>query len=298
MFVLLLLPAGCTVFRTTAVDRNVAVSRDLTLQGLAANYEQNQAQAESCFAKAVESDPNNVEARMLLAESYRKRGNVQAAISQLEQALEEAPDNEKLICSLGECYSASKRHAYAYKLAQLALRKNPENVTAWTLKAQTQWRMGQLEGALADYQRALGIEPANLELRRQMAILYQQLDRPQRALTTLDQIANEYDDQSIPEEILARQSFALSKLNRNAEAVARLKSGFDRGNYSPEFAETYIAALVRDQQYDLANRVFREAFTRYPDSQRLASVGNHLQNIQSSADKTRLAENRPKNQVR
>ena len=153
--------SGCSVFRNTAVDRHVAVSRDLTLQGLAENSNRNEMQAEHFFTQAVDSDPDNVEARMLLAESYRKRGQIDAAIKQLEEALRISPSNTELICQLGECYSVSKQEKYAYRLAQLALRKDKRSVPAWTLKAQTMWRMGMKEPALADYQRALRIDPEN-----------------------------------------------------------------------------------------------------------------------------------------
>lgn len=270
------LVTGCSVFRKTAVDSNVAVSRDLTLQGLAANYNNNRQQAETYFTSAVNADPDNVEARMLLAQSYRDRGQVAPAIDQLEESIRIAPDKVDVICMLGECYSVSKREKQAYRLSELALRKDRESVPAWTLKAQTLWRMGAKEKALADFQRALRIDPGNQELRRQMAVLYQELGKPLRALTTLDKIANEYDEAKIPEEILLRQSVALRELDRNSEAVNRLKIGFDRGNYSEQLAANYLTALVQENDFETASRVMKLATTRFPEGNQLAMLRTNL----------------------
>lgn len=278
--------SGCSVFRNTAVDQHVAVSRDLTLQGLAANYDQNWQQAEQLFTQAVHSDPDNVEARMMLADSYRHRGQSTAAIEQLEQSLKISPENDELICQLGECYFDTRQQEQAYKLAQLALRKNKDSVQGWTLKAQSLWRMGKPEQALADYQRALSIDPNNIELRRQMAVLYLELDKPLRALTTLDKIAGEFDPAQVPEEILIRQSVALQKLNRNTEATERLAAGFQRGEYSQKLAETYVAALIQDRNFSKASSTLQMATRRFPQGQRLAQLHSQLENFRG----TQIAE--------
>ena len=81
-----LLLGGCSVFRQTAVDQHVAVSRDLTLQGLSANSSNNPQEAERWFDRAVQSDPKNVEARILLARTYQGRGKIPSAIQQLEES--------------------------------------------------------------------------------------------------------------------------------------------------------------------------------------------------------------------
>lgn len=268
---------GCSVFRNTAVDKHVAVSRDLTLQGLAATSSQNESGAERFFSQAVDSDPDNVEARMLLAESFRKRGQVSEAINQLELALKVAPGNEELICQLGECYSVSQQDKYAYRLSQLALRKNRESVKAWRLKAQTLWKMGLKEPALADYQRALRIEPSNSQLRSEMASLYLEMDKPMRALTTLDTMADDYDESKIPEGILLKQSVALQRLSRNTEAVDRLRIGFDRGDYSEQFAEAYVSALMNESDFQRASDAVRLATVRFPRAPGLAQFSQQLE---------------------
>ena len=273
------------------MDRHVAVSRDLTLQGLEASSNQNNSGAENYFSQAVSSDPDNVEARMLLAASYQKRGQTSEAIQQLEEALKIAPGNDELICQLGECYVVSKQEKYAYRLSQLALRKNRESVPAWTLKARTLWQMGLKEPALADYQRALRIDPNNAELRYQMASLYLEMGKPLRALTTLDQIADEFDEEKIPEPILLQQSVALQQMNRNTEAVDRLKVGFDRGGYSENLAEAYVTALVRDSDFESANNALRLAQRQLPNATRLAQM-----NL-GTGDQSRFAE-RQSGQIR
>lgn len=269
--------SGCTVFRQTAVEQHVAASRDLTLQGLAANSSQDELQAQQYFSRAVESDPENVEARMLLAESLKKQGRMDEAIQQLEEALRIAPEHNELICQLGECYSVTKKEKYAYRLAQLALRNNKNSVEAWTLKAQSLWRMGLKEPALADFQRALRADPDNEELRQQMATLYLELGRPQRALTTLDRIAGEYDDAEVPEGVLLQQAVALQNLDRNREALDRLKIGFERDECSLQLAEMYVTGLLRDRDLAGAGEVLRVAQSRFPQAAPLVRLGEELE---------------------
>lgn len=281
---------GCSVFRKTAVDEHVAMSRELTLQGLAANYDKNEQHAKSLFTSAVDSDPENVEARMLLAQTYRKRGHLDAAIKHLEECVRIDPENIEVICQLGDCYAASNHSEYAYQLAQLVLRKDHQSVPGWSLKARTSWQLGEKEQALADYQRALRIDPNNHQLRKQMVALYQELGKPLRALTTLDKIANEFDNEKIPEEILLLQSSALQQLNRNPEAIDRLKTAYQRGDYSEELAEAYVAALIKENQLEKAQEAFRAAGTRYPQGQRLAQLQTRLHGLKSpSSSQTQTA---------
>lgn len=273
---------GCSVFRKTAVDEHVAVSRELTLQGLAANYDKNEQQAKSLFSSAVDSDPGNVEARLLLAKTYRNRGQLDAAIKQLEECVRIEPENVEVICQLGECYAASNHSEHAYQLAQIALRKDHQSVPGWSLKARTSWQLGKKEQALADYQRALRIEPNNHQLRKQMVALYQELGKPLRALTTLDKIASEFDNEKIPEEILMLQASALQQLDRNSEAIDRLNTGYQRGDYSEELAEAYVAALMNENELEKAKVAFRAAATRFPQGQRLAQLQPRLHGLKST----------------
>ncbi|MEC9091489.1 MAG: tetratricopeptide repeat protein [Planctomycetota bacterium] len=270
---------GCSVFRNTAVDEHVAVSRELTLQGLAASYDKDEQQAKTLFSSAVHSDPDNVEARMLLAESYRNRRQLQAAIEQLEECIRIDSENVEVTCKLGECYADSNQPEHAYRLAQLALRKDRQSVSGWKLKAQTLWQLGQKTQALAAYQRALRIAPNNQELRKEMVILYQELGKPLRALTTLDKIANEFDDEEIPETILLQQSLLLQQLDRNSEALVRLELGYTRGDYSEELAEAYVTALVRENHMDKAKTVLTLAATRFPQGQKLAQLQSRLPDL-------------------
>ena len=121
-----------------------------------------------------------------------------------------------------------------------------------------------------------------------MSVLYLELDRPLRALTTLDKMADEYDEAEIPEGILMNQSAALQRMDRHAEAVDRLKIGFDRGEYSEQLAMAYVSALMQKGDLTQANQAVRLAAQRFPQATGLADLNSRLgQQLQ-----TRMAENR------
>ena len=77
---------GCTVFRNTAVEEHVAVSRDLTLQGLAANSSHDKSRAQHFFAQAVDSDPDNAVNHALLAGALARSGDMERAARHYQRA--------------------------------------------------------------------------------------------------------------------------------------------------------------------------------------------------------------------
>ena len=269
---------GCSVFRNTATDQHVTFSRELTLQGLEANHLQNDAEAEKFFTQAVHSDTENIEARMHLAELYRQRNSLDAATQQLERCNKIAPGDCMVMTELGNCYADMNDNSRALELADLALRQNRESIEAWKLKAKAQWRLGRREKALADYQRGLQLDSNDCEIRRNMAILYMELDKPLRALTTLDRIANEYDDQDIPEQLIVDQALALRKMDRLAEAIDRMRIGFERDKFSESYATQYAAALMEAGELRQAIAAIRIANQRYPQSVGLKQLWAKVQN--------------------
>jgi len=269
---------GCSVFRNTATDQHVTFSRDRTLKGLEANHLQDEAQAEKYFTEAVHSDTENIEARMHLAELYRRRNSLSAAIQQLERCSKIAPDDCKVMTELGNCYADMNDNSRALELADLALRQDRESIEAWKLKAKAQWRMGRREKALADYQRGLQLDSNDCEIRRNMAMLYMELDKPLRALTTLDRIANEYSDQDLPEQLIVDQAFALRKMDRKAEAIDRMRIGFERNEFSETFATQYVAALLDAGELRQATAAIQIANRRYPQSSGIKQLWAKVQN--------------------
>ena len=285
---------GCSVFRNTATDQHVTISRDLTLKGLQANHLQNETQAEQFFTSAVHSDPENIEARMHLAELYRQRNSLEAAIQQLERCNRLSPGNCSVMTELGNCYADSNDNARALELADSALRQNRESIEAWKLKAKVLWRMGRRKESLADYQRGLHLDPNDTEIRRNMARLYMEIDKPLRALTTLDMIANEYDEQEVPEQLLVDQALALRKMDRLPEAIDRMRVGFERNSFSESFAQQYVAALIDAGELQQATSAIRIANRQYPQSNGINQLWAKVQNGNS----VRLAQFESTSEIR
>ena len=74
--------------------------------------------AENHATQAVELDPNNLEANLVLSEAYFRNGNFNAAYGQLLSARKRSPVNQDLLMLLGKVTYA--RHMYADALETLA----------------------------------------------------------------------------------------------------------------------------------------------------------------------------------
>lgn len=268
---------ACSVFRKTAVDQHVAISRDLTLKGLESEYLNQADHAEKFFTDAVHSDSKNVEARLKLADLYRKRDATNAAIEQLEACRKYAPKDVAVMVKLGECYADVQKNTSAMQLADEALRAERDSIGAWKLKARLNWQAKRYIDAITDLQRGLRLDPRDQEIRRNMAELYTIVGKPLRALTTLDMVAEEYDDSTVPDQLLIDQALALKKMNRNDEAISRLKIGFERNGFSEDLAEMYVASLMDEGDVGGALQAIQLAGRQFPDSPRLGQLWARIQ---------------------
>ncbi len=77
--------------------------------------------------------------------------------------------------------------------ADKAVNLNPRLPAAWTARGRVIYAAGDLQQALADYHRALSYAPYDQHLLLDVAELYRQMNQPQRALETLQALAETYN---------------------------------------------------------------------------------------------------------
>ena len=80
----------------------------------------------------------------------------------------------------------------ALHFADQSLDIDPHEPRAWALRAHVEQNAGQFEQALADFHRALEFNHDDRQLLFETAELYRQLNRPQRALSTLTCLCETY----------------------------------------------------------------------------------------------------------
>jgi Flp pilus assembly protein TadD len=233
---LLLAAAGCgsLASRRGPVSQSVASGRQLTEQGISAMERGDWKRAESLLARAVETSPADADARRQYAEALWHRGAMSEALVQLEQAREVVREDPALAVRAGEVQLALGQTDKALTLADEALRWDPKFAPAWALRGRVASATAQPRQALALYQRSLGYAPQDQQVAILVAETYRQLNEPERALTTLQSIAERYASGEEPQQVLFLQGLALTALGRYDDAIGHLSKAARRERPNPE----------------------------------------------------------------
>jgi len=207
------------------VSKSLATCRQLSRRGISAAERGKHEEAERLLAKAVEICPANAEARQNYAKTLWQRGAAPRAIAQLEEATRLDGDDPMLRVRLGQMYLATGQIDRARRSAEQALDLNPELPDAWTIRGRVMLADGKLERALADFHRARSYVPNDPEVLLETAELYRRMNQPQRALETLQDLADTYSPGEEPPQVLNLTALAYEALGRHedsAEAFYRL----------------------------------------------------------------------------
>ena len=202
-FALVLLLGGCRLPGWEGpVSRSLADCRRLSQQGMAALDRGEQEKAKTLLAQAVNACPVDAEARRRYAEALWRRGAQKEAIAQLEAAGRVTPDNAALWTRMAEMQLAANQVASAGQTAERALDLDSKLPGAWAVRAGVRRAAGKPQEALADYLRALGYTPNDRAMLREVAELYRQLNQPERALQTLQNLTETYSPGEEPADCL------------------------------------------------------------------------------------------------
>lgn len=205
--------------------------------------------AESYFQKALKTDPNNVLAQQKMSELQRLKGNAKAAIEWYQKALK--TDSSDAITSMGLLNYIKLNNIeneQAEKLLLNALDNNPESSTAYSEYADfirlKYKRLTRLRIADSLYDKAIKLNPYNIEAYSGKAWLKSQMRKPLEAQNTLEAClaANPNDANAF---LLFGQYLEL-KSNNTVEAVAMYKKAIETNDKSIN-AYTSIVRLYNEQ---------------------------------------------------
>lgn len=227
--------AGCrTLSSRGPVPASVASCRQLTQQGTSAIDRGDWKRAEGLLARAVQSSGNDADARRYYAEALWRRGARTEALVQMQQARRLAGEDPNLAVRTGELHLELSDTQSASQMVNEALRMDPKLANAWALRGRVSAAGGQHRAALADYQRALGYAPGDRDVGILIAEAYRQLNEPERALVSLQTLAESYSPGDEPQRLLLLQGLALSALQRYDEASRVLSAAAYRDRPTSE----------------------------------------------------------------
>jgi tetratricopeptide (TPR) repeat protein len=245
VLLLALILSGCRLpFRDGSVPQSVTDCRRLSQQGVAALEQGQQEKAETLLAKAVAACPADAEAHRNYAEALWRRGARKEAIAQLQEARRLLGDDASLSVRLAEMQLANGQPQLARQNAEQALQLDPKLPGAWAIRGGVMRASGQPQQALADYLRAFGYAPSDRAILLEIAELHRQLNQPERALHTLQTLADTYSPGEEPGQVLYLMALAYRGLGRDDDSLESLKAAVGRGKPTPELFDSLAEAQL------------------------------------------------------
>jgi tetratricopeptide (TPR) repeat protein len=265
---MLALLAGCRLpGKDWPVSQSLAESRNLSRQGVAALERGQRQQAETLLAKAVKVCPSDTEARRNYAETLWLHGSQEKAIEQMEEVARIGADDPAFWTRLAEMYLAAGHTDAAGRSVQQALDLDPKSAYAWAVRGGVMRASGQPRQALADYLRALGFAPDDRKILIETAELYRQLDEPERALQTLQALADSYAPGEEPRQVLYLTGLAYAALGRHGDAADIFSAALIRDKPTPEILYRLGEAELLAGRMDAAANAAGQALALDPNHQ-------------------------------
>lgn len=214
--------AGCRAIRSKKLSRDLMNARTYSLRGADYLQKKNYSQAEPLFSEALKYSDADERAHWGLAEVLWKEKRTKEAIEHMSQAVNLSEENPEYIVRLGEMFLEVNAPEQALAQADKALTHDRKHAAAWELKGRALKQSNQLREALDSYSMAMIYRPDHARSRIAMADIYRQLGRPQMALVTLDELAEDQPTEPLPAQVWMLKSQALAALGELSESHACL----------------------------------------------------------------------------
>ena len=187
------------------------------------------------YASAVKLDPTFGEARLKLAETHERMGNMRAAAPEFIRAADALPDNRDAQLKATEVLLLSGRFEDAKARAALLLQKNDKDVEAMLLHANAMAALRDPAAAIAQIEEAIKISPDNSKVFVNLGVVRGQSGEAKQAEAAFRK-AIELEPASVEPRL------ALANFLWSAERV-------------PEAEATLKDVLAKEPEHLLANRM-------------------------------------------
>lgn len=160
-------------------------------------------EAQGYFERCLKVNPGFTEARNYLGSVYQEMGYLDKAEAEFSTAIsdESYASRELPLYNLARLYLIEDKDEEALKLINAALELNDRMVMAINLKGVLLERLGQMEDAILSYEKALGINPGDVNLGYNLAVAYFKSDRRADAKSLFEKIYPNVQDEEIKAKI-------------------------------------------------------------------------------------------------
>ena len=216
-----------------------------------------------------------------------QRGARAEAIEQLDLALQQSGGQDaELLVQQGAMYLGEGQINAAARRAEEAIRVDGRLADAWALRGRVFRRNGRLQEALDNSLHALSYQPDLETVQLEVAEIYRQLGRPQRALATLHRLSGQYDSDEVPQQVLYLQGLACQELGRPDDAAHALRRASERGPPSSEIMYRLAEAELQAGRLTGARRAAQEALALTPNREPVEALLARIDQAQQSLQET------------
>jgi len=218
------------------------------LQGIEAEQKGKWQEAEQIYATAVQTCPHDDRAQCRYAESLWRRGAYPEALAHMEESVRLSNQSAERFTQLARMNHDLGDLDQAQAQATRALECDRDYAAAWTLQGDIARRENRLDDALAHYQRATTLSERTHLVHLKIADIYAQQNRPQRALSALQSLTEQFPAGHVPAEVNYRQGLAYRAMGRFDDAVAQFSVAAQNPQSPPE-----ILQQLAETQHQMGN---------------------------------------------
>jgi tetratricopeptide (TPR) repeat protein len=131
------------------------------------------AQAANEFGQELASDPKNAMGHRYLYMANQKMGRFDAALTEVQTAIQLDPNLPGVYNSLGAVYFSMKKYALASAAFGIAHQKDPQNLDCLMNGAAADSFAGNWDGALQSLQAAVSLRPDNPDIYQKLGQVYE-----------------------------------------------------------------------------------------------------------------------------
>lgn len=121
---------------------------------------------------AIQLNPDNDEARLLLGDTYMEKGEALLSVQAYDAAVKRNPENMKAHLKLGQVFLVVENTLNARKAAKIILEKEPDNIDALLLLTAVQVQENNPVEAISTIQGAIAVHPEVMRARLFLANVF------------------------------------------------------------------------------------------------------------------------------
>jgi len=211
--------------------------------------------------------PKTAEDYFLLGQAHLSRGETNAALADLDEAIRLTPDKSAYYLARAKAHEAGRQLDAELADLDKSLSLDSKNSDALMMRAGLRFARKDRAGAASDVTAAADLAPPGSALERAVASFYIRLDQPFTALPLLGNWIRLHDDDAKLGDALAERCWARGLSNQVPdEALKDCKKAIRRDGENPFYLDALALVELRLGQYSESIKTYEKVVAQKPMS--------------------------------